>query len=248
MAKLYTYIVFFMLLIPFARAQEQPLLKGNVLALTFEEGWNTRSVGAGFRKENAQLPWAAGIRVYGIRHSREQLVRPSEIYTQPGNRFIFGKTNRMLGVAPYFEVSKTLIKPGTGELFDLQFFGQTGPVFGLERPYYVDIFQATGGGGPGQPISGISVPTPFTTEIGYTDILGRSKSLEYGWDQMRIVPGASLRLGARLGLARRPEYVTELVFSVQGDYFFQPVTLLTSDPAQQLFTNVSLGLILGSRW
>lgn len=248
MTKGFCCIVLVLLLTPYLWAQEQLALKGNALAIVYEEGWHTRGFGASFRKEQVKIPWAVGVRVYGVRDNREQLIRPSEIYTQPGRRFVYGKENRMLGIAPFMELSKVLISPGQGQLFDLNIFGQIGPILALHRPYYVDVFQATSGGGPGQPIAGISVPTPFSSEITYSDIIGRSKNLEFGWDQMTIKPGASARLGTRIGLARRSEFLTELVFSVQADYFFQSQTLMITDLDQQLFMNVSAGLVIGSRW
>jgi hypothetical protein len=235
-------------LVTYASAQEGNDLKGNALGASFEEGWYTRTIGAFFRNEAVKNPWAIGIRVYGLRNSRERLVNAFEIYTQPGNRFVYGKQHRMLAIAPFYERSINLINHGEAQLFDFHLFAQAGPILGLQRPYYVEVFRALGGGGPGQPISGITEPTPFNPEIDYIDIVGRSQSLEYGWDDLQIVPGASLRLGARIGLARYERYLTELVFSVQGDYLFQPVDILVSQPGQQFFPNLSIGLVIGSRW
>ncbi|MFK7971591.1 MAG: hypothetical protein AB8F95_14595 [Bacteroidia bacterium] len=229
-------------------AQDEVVTKDKAIAFLYDQGWGTRAVGISFRKDNATMPLAFGIRAYGIRSGREQFVRPSEIYTQPGRRFVYGKLNRILAVAPFIETSKVLIAPGRGNLFDLNLFGQIGPLFGLERPYYVDVFEVTTGGGPGQPARGIAVPTPFSEEIGYSDILGRSRTLEYGWDQLSIRPGVSLRVGARVGLARRSAYLTELVMSVQTDYFPQALNILTTENARRFHPGVSLGLVVGSRW
>jgi hypothetical protein len=231
-----------------SKAQEGSDLKGLALAASFEEGWYTRSAGITFRNEGATRPWAAGLRIYGLRNSREQYVDAFEIYTQPGNRFVFGKVNRLLAISPYFEQTVVLIPHGEGQLFDFHLFAQAGPVIGLRRPYYVDVFRATGGGGPGQPISGIAEPTAFNEEIEYTNIVGRSQVFEYGWDELGIVPGASMRVGGRVGLARYKRYLTELVFSIQGDYLFQGTDILVSEPGQQFFTNLSVGIVVGSRW
>ena len=241
-------ILLFVFLVTLLCGQDRPDLKGYALGVTYEEGWYTRAVGVTFRNEAANSPWAAGLRVYGLRNSREQFVNAFEIYTQPGNRFVYGKLNRILAISPYYERTLTLIEHGRGQLFDFHFFAQLGPVIGLQRPYYVDVFRATGGGGPGQPISGIAQPVPFNPEIEYTDIVGRSQAFEYGWDELKFVTGASLRLGGRIGLARYERYLTELVFSVQGDYLLQPVDILTSEPDQQFFPNLSVGIVVGSRW
>lgn len=241
-------ILLLMILAPLSWAQDRGDLKGLALAASYEEGWYTRTVGLTFRNETGPRPWATGLRVYGLRNSREQYVDAFEIYTQPGNQFVYGKLNRLLAINPFFEQTLVLIPHGEGQLFDFHFFAQAGPIIGLKRPYYVDVFQATSGGGPGQPISGVAQPTPFSADIGYTDIVGRSQSLDYGWNELQIVPGASLRLGARIGLARYKRYLTELVFSVQGDYLFQPTDILVSEPGQRFFPNLSVGLIMGSRW
>lgn len=217
--------------------------------LLFEEGWSVRTVGLSYRWLDAATPKAIGLRVYGIRSARERTVKPSEVYSQPGRRFVFGKSSRLLALSPYLEVAKPIIPSGGDQLLSLQLFAQGGPILGLKRPYYVDIFVPSGTVGQGQSIQGRNVAQPFDPAIHtYTDITGRTTDPLVGLDEMNIVGGASLRLGARIGLSRRPQYLTEVVCSVQGDYLFSPIQIMALDTRRSWFPNVSIGLIVGSTW
>lgn len=191
----------------------------------------------------ASLKPIFGIRAFGLKDHREAKIESQ--FRDRGSRYVYGKMHRVMALTPYAGVYHEFIPGNQGNFVSMAISLQAGPIIGLVRPYYVDIFE------PSQnfPNFGEPVPQQFNPDLhSYSDIVGVSSFLNSSWSDLSIQPGVSIRTAALINFSRSDSYISGMELGVNLDYFLNTPPILAFVENRQTFVAVSLGMVFGNRW
>ncbi len=176
------------------------------------------------QKKSLQIPAGGGFSFFGTPYvygKRNSFYQAKLSYGQ--QRMIGGKTNKN-GVAIY------------------SIYGG-GLAVGLERPYYVRVFD---NGGP-----------DGTRDIKYTqedsaaflapgNIISGT-GLRKGWGEMKVVPGVHAKAALRFDYGRFNETVAAIEIGLNLEAYSRKVEIMLLNPPQQVFFNGYIAILFGKR-
>ncbi len=166
----------------------------------------------------------------------------------PSSSFVYGKQNALfalrigMGQKRYF--SERARKKGVRVGISYE----AGPVIGLLKPYYIDIFTNETGNRP------VIITVRYSEEtrsdfLSPWKILGAS-GLFKGASEMRFIPGLQIQTALHLEWGSQDELLRALEMGIMLDAFPKKIPILIpveNDPNRPFFLNLFINLQLGKR-
>jgi len=227
----------------FAQGEQLPPTKGISVGLHY----TTRGLGTSIDYHTGQdyRQWVYSLDIFQVKDMREAYIDP--FIQEQGSKYIYGKTNHFLVLAPSLGLQWDLFPIGSSNFVKVIWGFKGGPALGLLNPYYLEILK---------PVSG----TPFNYVVDveeyspanhtYSDIFARA-SLLSSQVSLSVRLGASLKTYAILDFASNERTVGGLMIGAHADIFTSPVPIMAETNEisnRQAFFSLSLGLLFGHDW
>jgi hypothetical protein len=176
------------------------------------------------------------------KHPKEIKTTLSDGFFQIGNPFVYGKQNIFyqlkLGFGQQRHVGGKANKNGVA----VQWVYAGGLSLGLERPYYVRVFDNNPNGYRDikyTPQDSAAFLQPFNIIQG--------TGLRYGWRDMQYIPGIHAKTAFRFDYGRFNEVVSALEIGVNVEAYSRTVNIMLLNDNKQVFFNAYVALLFGKR-
>lgn len=116
-----------------------------------------------------------------------------------------------------------------------------GLTMGFLKPYYIDV-QVSGSGARER----VVIDSIFNNPNKYEFIIGGS-GFTYGWNEMKIKPGAHGKLAMRFDYGRFNETVAAIEAGITAEYYFSKIRQMADLKERQLFLNGYVSILFGRR-
>lgn len=163
-------------------------------------------------------------------------------FLQLGNPFVYGKRNSFYQLK--FSYGKQRMLGGKANKNGVAVHAIYGGGFsaGIERPYYVRV-QDPGPEGARNIKYTIADSALFLEPNSI--IMGTG--LRYGWNEMKLVPGAHAKAALRFDYGRFNETVAAIEIGMNIEAYSRKVEMMLLNPAQQVFFNGYIAILFGKR-
>jgi hypothetical protein len=188
------------------------------------------SMKMGFRLDDSNFQFF-GLDLANVKNPKE--VRYN---TQFGNSFIFGKSNYLYAVRPYYGRERILFKKAPQQGVQVSVLGALGPSLGIVAPYFVEYA-----------INRLeTVREQYDPSINFRSILGPGRLFE-GIGQSELAIGANAKVGVNFEFGSFKSSVTALELGVQFEGFTKEIPLMPTTENRQLFQSVYFTFFYGIR-
>lgn len=176
------------------------------------------------------------------KHPKEIKTSINDGFFQIGNPFVYGKQNIFyqlkLGFGQQRHVGGKANKNGVA----VQWVYAGGVSLGLERPYYVRVFDNTPNGYRDIKYS----QTDSAAFLQPFNII-QGTGLRYGWRDMQYVPGLHAKTAFRFDYGRFNEVVSALEIGINVEAYSRKIDIMLQNNNNQVFFNAYVALLFGKR-
>lgn len=159
-----------------------------------------------------------------IKHPKE--IKTTNPYNNRG--FVFGKLNLFMnlraGMGHQREVFKKIDRGGIA----IRYFGSAGPSLGFYKPIYYEVLYPLADN-----IYEIKIEK-FSEAILHCPIYGRASFFK-GFDEIKFVPGAYVKLGLNFEYSKIDRVIHALEVGVTFDAFTKKIPIMASEDTKQFF-------------
>jgi hypothetical protein len=163
-------------------------------------------------------------------------------YSYNGRGYIEGKLNNLLVIRPEYGRQWTLFKKSNEGGASLKGILLTGPNFGMQMPYHVDISAVNPSTGKSS-IQSIPMAQALTNPS-RTVIIGESSYFN-GMSESVIVPGWHVKTAFNVELDTFKQNYLSLEMGFIVDYFSKPIEMLNQTPHRSVYTTGYLTFFFG---
>jgi hypothetical protein len=190
------------------------------------------SLKLGYRIDDTNFQFF-GLDLANIKDPRE--VRNNTVL---GNSFIFGKSNYLYSIRPYYGRELLLFKKAPQQGVQVSVLGAIGPSLGLIAPYYIEYVV-----GRVETVREQYDPAVHTSRL---SILGPGRLFE-GIGQSDLAFGANAKVGVNFEFGVFKSNVTALELGFQMEGFTKEIPLMPTADNRQLFQSVYFTFYYGLR-
>jgi len=179
------------------------------------------------------------------RHPKEQRLSyqfSTGNFIQLGTPYVYGKQNTFYQLKAGFGQQRLIGGKTNKNGVAVHWSYQGGPSLGIERPYYIRVFDNGEG---------------FVEDIRYTKEdsivflspgnIAQGTGLRYGWNQLRVLPGLHLRSAIRFDYGRFNELVSGIEIGLNAEFYSRRANILLLNKNRQFFFNSYIAFLLGKR-
>lgn len=163
-------------------------------------------------------------------------------FIQIGSPYVYGKKNIFYQLKAGFGQQRLIGGKTNRNGVAIHWIYAGGPSIGLERPYYVKVFNN------GQ---GIVEDIRYTQEDSSIFLapgnIAQGTGLRYGWNQLRLIPGLHLRTSLRFDYGRYNELVSGLEIGINAEFYTRAPEIMLLNKNRAFFFNSYIALLLGKR-
>jgi hypothetical protein len=163
-------------------------------------------------------------------------------FLQFGSPYVYGKQNSFYQLKPTFGQQRLLGGKANKNGVAVHAIYAGGISIGLERPYYVRV-QDSGPNGSRDIKYSVEDSAAFLTPQNI--IMGTG--LRYGWNQLKIVPGAHAKAALRFDYGRFNDMVTAIEVGINIEAYSREINIMLLNPGQQVFFNGYIAILFGKR-
>jgi hypothetical protein len=156
------------------------------------------------------------------------------------NSFVFAKMNNFYQVRFGYGMQYMIGSRGNKNGIEVSAVGVGGLSLGLAKPYFYDVEDAQGNR---KRLTFDSVAANNYANYGINGASGFS----YGWNKLKIKPGAWAKLGLRFDYGRVNEVVNAVDVGLFAEYYTSKVPQLFGVKERNMFTGAYVGIIFGKR-
>ena len=228
-------------------------------ALVFNNQWalgiKLNTDGYGFYYEHGKYKTIKRTNLWWFEYSEkkqhnQQKVAPGPIVTNypgysivsVGSNYVYGKENNFYQLKLGFGRQLLIGGKGTSNGVAVSATYGGGLSFGLVKPYYVQVLDSLSQ----TEVSDIKYsdnPTAFLNP----DIIVGSSGFSKGLNNITVVPGLHIRGSLRFDYGRLRQKLSALEVGFNADFYSKKVTIMAQNPNHNLFTNVYIAFVFGSR-
>jgi hypothetical protein len=190
------------------------------------------SMKLGYRIDDTNFQFF-GLDLANIKDPRE--VRNNTIL---GNSFIFGKTNYLYSIRPYYGRELLLFKKAPQQGVQVSVLGAIGPSLGLIAPYYIEYAINR--------IETVREQYDPAVHLSRLSVLGPGRLFE-GIGQSDLAFGANAKVGVNFEFGVFKSNVTALELGFQMEGFTKEIPLMPTADNRQLFQSVYFTFYYGLR-
>ncbi len=163
-------------------------------------------------------------------------------FIQIGTPYVYGKRNIFYQLKPGFGQQRLVGGKTNRNGVAVHWIYSGGISLGLERPYYVRVFDD----GTGQ-----AADIRYSKEDSLIFLspgnIAQGTGLRYGWGQMKIVPGVHAKTALRFDYGRFNELVSAIEVGVNFEAYSRTPEIMLLTTNRQLFFNSYVAILLGKR-
>jgi hypothetical protein len=163
-------------------------------------------------------------------------------FIQIGTPYVYGKKNIFYQLKPGFGQQRLVGGKANRNGVAVHWIYTGGISVGLERPYYVRVFDD----GTGQ-----SADIRYSKEDSLIFLspgnIAQGTGLRYGWGQMKIVPGVHARTALRFDYGRFNELVSAIEVGINVEAYGRKPEIMLLTNNNQVFFNSYVAILLGKR-
>lgn len=163
-------------------------------------------------------------------------------FLQIGSPYVYGKQNSFYQIKPTFGQMRLLGGKTNKNGVAVQGIYGVGISIGLERPYYVRV-QDSGPSGTRDIKYSVADSALF---LGPGNII-MGTGLRYGWNQLKIIPGAHAKAALRFDYGRFNELVSAIEVGMNIEAYSRKVNIMLNNPSHQVFFNGYISILFGRR-
>ncbi|HMO32095.1 MAG TPA: hypothetical protein PKE63_08165 [Lacibacter sp.] len=163
-------------------------------------------------------------------------------FIQLGTPYIYGKENIFYQFKPGFGQQRLIGGKTNKNGVAVHWIYMGGISLGLERPYYVRIFDA-GLNGTRDIKYSVADSAAFLTPGNIIQGTG----LRYGWGEMKLVPGAHARTAIRFDYGRFNDLVSAIEIGVNVEAYSRKANIMLLNNNNQVFFNSYIAILFGKR-
>lgn len=163
-------------------------------------------------------------------------------FIQIGTPYVYGKRNIFYQLKPGFGQQRLLGGKTNKNGVALHWIYNGGISLGLERPYYVRVFDD----GTGQ-VADIRYTKADSVIFLSPGNIAQGTGLRYGWGQMKIVPGVHAKTALRFDYGRFNELVSAIEVGINIEAYSRKADIMLLTENRQFFFNSYVAILLGKR-
>jgi hypothetical protein len=163
-------------------------------------------------------------------------------FIQIGTPYVYGKRNIFYQLKPGFGQQRLLGGKTNKNGVALHWIYNGGISLGLERPYYVRVFDD----GSGQ-VGDIRYTKEDSVIFLSPGNIAQGTGLRYGWGQMKIVPGIHAKTALRFDYGRFNELVSAIEVGINIEAYSRRAEIMLLTENRQVFFNSYVAILLGKR-
>jgi hypothetical protein len=213
-------------------------------------GLRLNTDGWGFFYEKGKLKTVKRANLFSVefaekRHPKEQRLSyqfASGNFIQLGTPYVYGKQNTFYqlkaGFGRQYLIGGKTNKNGVA----IHWTSVAGPSIGIERPYYVKVFD----NGQGN-VADIRYTKADSIAFLSPGNIIQGTGLRYGWNRLKFVPGLQLRTALRFDYGRYNELVSGIEIGINAEFYARKARILLLNRNHQFFFNSYIAFLLGKR-
>ena len=206
---------------------------------TFGIFLSSNGIGGDFsyaKRINARNQTLYQVELFSLSHPKE-IKMSNSFYSNKS--FVFGKINSFFELKGQWGRSSEIYRKNDAGSISIRYFYSVGPVIGLLKPVYYEIYYSTG-----VPYEYYTKVEKFNTSIHQSNIFGKASFFE-GIEEISIIPGASAKFGFTFEYSRRNVNINAIEIGAGIDIFPKEIPLMANESNQFFFLNLYAGYRFG---
>lgn len=213
-------------------------------------GLKLNTDGWGFSYEKGTMKTVKLTKLFSVefsekRHPKEQRLSyqfATGNFIQLGTPYVYGKRNTFYQLKVGFGQQRLIGGKANKNGVAVQWIYAGGPSLGIERPYFIKVFDNGEG---------------FVEDIRYSQEdsvaflspgnIVQGTGLRYGWRNLKIIPGLHLRSAIRFDYGRFNELVSGIEVGVNAEFYTRAPRLMLLNKNERFFFNSYIAFLLGRR-
>jgi len=163
-------------------------------------------------------------------------------FLQIGSPYVYGKQNSFYQLKPTFGQQRLLGGKTNKNGVAVSAIYAGGISIGLERPYYVRV-QDSGPDGTRDIKYSVEDSVAFLAPGNIIQGTG----LRYGWNQLKVVPGAHVKAALRFDYGRFNEMVSAIEVGMNLEAYSREINIMLKNKNSQVFFNGYVAILFGKR-
>jgi hypothetical protein len=179
------------------------------------------------------------------RHPKEQRLSyqfGAGNFIQLGTPYVYGKQNTFYQLKIGFGQQRLIGGKTNKNGVAVQWTYSGGPAIGIERPYYVKVFDNGEGA-----VEDIRYTKQDSVAFLSPGNIVQGTGLRYGWNQLKFIPGIHLRSAIRFDYGRFNELVSGIEVGVNAEFYARSPRLMLLNKNERFFFNSYIAFLLGRR-
>ena len=186
-----------------------------------------------------------GIELTTVKHPKE--VKQYNPYYQDAKSYVFGKLNSVIALRPTYGIKVDKFDKLRENGVQVGYFLGVGPAIAFLKPIYLEIGHTDGDQGNPFDYDYIRTEKYNPSEHSISNIYGRAPHIK-GIDEMRCNVGLHLKAGAHFEYSPSQTKIKALEVGLAADLYPVPLDIMASDGNQNLFLNIYINLLFGSKY
>jgi hypothetical protein len=209
---------------------------------------NTDGWGFSFEKgtmKTVKLTKLFTIEIAEKRHPKEQRLSyqfSTGNFIQLGTPYVYGKQNTFYQLKAGFGQQRLIGGKANKNGVAVQWTYAGGPSLGIERPYYIKVFD----NGEGV-VEDISYSKDDSVAFLSPGNIIQGTGLRYGWGNLKIIPGLHIRSAIRFDYGRFNELVSGIEVGVSAEFYTRAPRVMLLNKNERFFFNSYIAFLLGRR-
>jgi hypothetical protein len=162
----------------------------------------------------------------------------SNNYTYSSRSYVYGKENTFFKVKGTFGKQFELYRKNDKGGISIRQFYSIGPVIGLQKPIYYDVFYSI------PPGNGTTKTEKFSTSLDPQRIIGKASFFK-GFDELTVIPGVTAKAGFSFEYSREDAIIHALEFGIGIDVFPKEIPIMATENNHFYFLNLFAGYRFG---
>ena len=213
-------------------------------------GLKLNTDGWGFFFEKGTMKTVKLTRLFSVeiaekRHPKEQRLSYQfgvGNFIQLGTPYVYGKQNTFYQLKIGFGQQRLIGGKTNKNGVAVQWSYSGGPSIGIERPYYVKVFDNGEGA-----VEDIRYSKQDSVAFLSPGNIVQGTGLRYGWNQLKFIPGLHLRSAIRFDYGRFNELVSGIEVGVSAEFYTRTPRMMLLNKNERFFFNSYIAFLLGRR-
>jgi hypothetical protein len=176
------------------------------------------------------------VELYEKKHQKEERLSQT-IAIGNINSFIYAKLNNFYQFRLGYGMQYLIGSKGNKNGVEVSAVGVGGLSLGLAKPYYYDVEDNLGN----------RKRVTFDTEDTTTYFINGASGFTYGWNQLKLKPGAYLKGGLRFDYGRFNELVSAVDVGLCAEFYASKIPQIYKIKQKQFFFGAYVAMLIGRR-